>query len=323
MPLSLSERLAGVQNKGDLKAALARGLYSSHVADNEGQRTFSIEPRYRAGEETRPTAGSSDPNAPWWKPISKGWQFASVALPVLIIIGLEITFQFSRRREGLADITSNGYIRYTWVYVPALVMILVHIFFKGIHFSAMIVQPYLELKRGAATAGSIMENHLSKLTVHSFWSALSKRQFTLSASALSVILAPALRVAVSGLYAAEDVHDPRPVSIIPRDSLTSGQDINISGGRRIYGLGLTGALVVAANMSYPPWTYGEVIIPSLREETLTDREGNVPYQPSNERSNDLSVLRLTLLALRARLECDILAEDAIHVATNSSDNPTS
>jgi hypothetical protein len=320
---SLSERLVGVQNKGDLKAALARGLYSSRVADNEGQRTFSIEPKCRASEETRPTASSSDPDAPWWKPISKGWQFASVALPVLIIIGLEIAFQFSRRREGLADIISNGYIRYTWVYVPALVMILVHIFFQGIHFSAMIVQPYLELKRGAATAGSVMENHLSKLTVHSFWSSLSKRQFALSASALSVILAPALRVAVSGLYATEDVHDLRPVSIIPRDSLTSGLDINISGGRSIYGLGLTGALVVAANMSYPPWTYGEVIVPSLREESLTDREGNVPYQPSNERSSDLSVLRLMLPALRARLECDILAEDAIHVVTNSSDNPTS
>ncbi|RMJ27014.1 hypothetical protein PHISP_02143, partial [Aspergillus sp. HF37] len=319
---SLSERLVGVQNKGDLKAALARGLFVSQVSDKEGQRTFSIEPKYRAGEETRPK-GSSDPNSPWWKPISKGWQFVSVALPVLIIIGLEITFQCSRRREGLADITSNSYIRYTWVYVPALVMILVHIFFKGIHFSTMIIQPYLELKRGATTAGSIMENHLSKLTMHSFWSALSKRKFALSASALSVILAPALRVAVSGLYSTEDVNDLRPVSIIPRDSLTSDQDINITGGKNIYGLGLTGGLVVAANMSYPPWTYGEVIVPSLREESLTDREDNVPYQPSNERSDDLSVLRLTLPALRARLECDTLAEDVIHVVTNSSDNPTS
>ncbi|KAB8204898.1 hypothetical protein BDV34DRAFT_196526 [Aspergillus parasiticus] len=302
----LTDRLDGTLNKKNMKARLTGGLYVGEVTNQNGEKTFRIEAKYPENNDSQPA--DTDVTISWWHSISRWWQIVSILLPILIIAGLEAAYQESHRHDGLGNITSDGYIQYVWVYIPALVMLLVRILTNGIHSSSMILQPYLELKRGAATASSIMENHLSKITLYSFCCALFKKQFVLAASALSVIIAPLLTIAVSGLYSTQDATVSRPVSIMASDSF------NQYGGPAHgdeTGSPLIGSLIVARNMSYPAWTHGELITPILREDTLTDLDGDIPYQPSNKTSDDSALLHLTIPALRVNANCTALPREKI------------
>ncbi|PWY69494.1 hypothetical protein BO70DRAFT_365747 [Aspergillus heteromorphus CBS 117.55] len=310
---SVSGRLVGCQGATDLVNELADGQYHSKASEDDGWRTFSIEATNKATEGTR-TRVSSGPIT-WWQPMSASlwWWVISIVLPILIIAGLETAYQISRHQNGLGNIDSEGYIRYTWVYLPALVMLVTRVFFDCIHFSAMLFQPYLELRQGGITTpGSLMENHLSKMTPFSFCTAIARRQWAVCATATSVLLAPVLTVAVSGLYSTEDVTYMRPASIARIDSFNSSISPHSSTDSNP-GIGLTGALVVAANLSYPPWTYGELVIPTLSEDSLADSNGLVQLQSlANGSSDNPDSLQLTVPALRASLTCEALAENIVY-----------
>ncbi|PWY77270.1 hypothetical protein BO94DRAFT_498710 [Aspergillus sclerotioniger CBS 115572] len=314
----VSHRLAGCRNAQDITAELADGKYHTRVTDYDG-RTFSIEEQH-ATEGTR-TRVSSGPMT-WWQPMSVSlwWWAISIFLPLLIIAGLETAYQMSAQHDGLGTVDSSGYIRYTWVYLPALVMLIVRIFFDCIHFSAMLFQPYLELRRGGVTApSSLMENHLSEVTIYSFITAIARQQWAICATAFTVLLAPVLTVAVSGLYSTQDVVNTSPASIARTDTFNYTITPHSSTDSDP-GLGLTGALVVAVNMSYPAWTYDELVIPTLSEDSLTDKHGKVQDQSYlNSTTDDPTVLELSLPALRASLNCTALPSDVIYNVTLPDD----
>ncbi|BAE54650.1 unnamed protein product [Aspergillus oryzae RIB40] len=307
----LSNRLAGIKNRKDLKSSLAGGLFASEIASIDGQRSFSIITKHDAKEDMRVAEASSQIS--WWKPLamSLGWRILTLAVPLLVIAGLETTYQISQKRNGLADITSDGYIRYTWVYIPAFIMLLIQALFECSHFSTQVIQPYLELRRGGLTAQeSLMDNYLSKLTMHALWSALIKRKYAIFTTALTMILAPCLTIAASGLYSTEAASYVRAVSILRNDSFNSTVEPQAyHSGQK--GIGLTGALVVGTNLSYPDWTYDEVVLPALKEGTLMDVKENTTYKPTNQSSTADSIFELTYPGLRAGLNCTVLEASQI------------
>ncbi|PYH96857.1 hypothetical protein BO71DRAFT_396652 [Aspergillus ellipticus CBS 707.79] len=311
---AVSDQLAGCKSAADMQKELADGHYYSKASDNDGLRTFKMAATHKATEGTR-TRISSGPIS-WWQPMSVSlwWRTVSIVLPILIIAGLETAYQISHRQNGLGTIDSNGYIRYTWVYIPALVMLSARVLFDCIHFSAMLFQPYLELRQGVVTAaGSLMDNHLSKVTLISFCTAITRRKWAVCATAMTVLLAPVLTVAVSGLYSTEDVAHTRLVSIAQTDIFNSSISPHASTDTNP-GVGLTGALVVAANLSYPAWTYDELVIPTLSESSLTDSDGKVLSQSSSNNTSDdnPNTLHITVPALRANLTCETLPEDTVY-----------
>ncbi|KAE8413140.1 hypothetical protein BDV36DRAFT_39644 [Aspergillus pseudocaelatus] len=312
----ISRRLSGIKNRPDMKSSLAGGLFTSEIANIDGQQSFSIVTQHDAKEDFRAAEASSQIS--WWKPLamSLGWRILTLAVPLLVIAGLETAYQISQKRNGLADITSDGYIRYTWVYIPAFIMLLIQALFECNHFSTQVVQPYLELRRGGLTAQEgLMDNYLSKLTMHALWSALVKRKYAIFTTALTMILAPCLTIAASGLYSTEAASYVRAVSIMRNDSFNSTVDPQAyHSGQK--GIGLTGALVVGANLSYPDWTYDEVVLPVLNENTLTDVKDDTTYKPTNQSSTTDSTLELTYPALRAGLNCTALEASQI-LETNS------
>ncbi|KAE8356872.1 hypothetical protein BDV28DRAFT_41853 [Aspergillus coremiiformis] len=307
----LSRRLSGLKNKKDMKVSLSDSLFISATACMDGQRTFRIATEHDAKEEYRASVSSNAFS--WWKPLSMSWWWRALtlAVPLLVIVGLETTYQISSQRNGLADIKSNGYIRYTWVYIPAFIMILVQALFDGTHFSTQVIQPYAELRRGGTTARqTLMDNYLSKLTIHTVGSALVKRKYPVLATAMTMVLAPCLTIAASGLYSTEGVDSRRAVSILRSDSFNSTVYPK-SFNEDHQGLGLTGALVVTTNISYPDWTYDELVFPMLDESSLTDVQQRTPYKSTNQSSAAQSAFELTLPALRAGLNCTALKADQI------------
>ncbi|KAF7585421.1 hypothetical protein BBP40_010964 [Aspergillus hancockii] len=307
----LSERLAGINNRKDMKASLAGNLFLSETASKDGQQTFSIVAQHKSEEALRDY--QSPGKITWWKPVSISlwWRILTIVIPLLIIVGLETAYQLSYQRTGLADINSNDYIRYTWVYIPAFFMLLIQALFDGTHFSTQVFQPYVELKHGGVSAQeSLMSNYLSKFTIHALWSSLTKRKFAISATAFTMTLAPCLTIAASGLYSTEDVSLERHVSILRNDSFNSTVNARpFNSDNR--GLGLTGALIVTTNVSYPDWTYDELVFPTLNRSSLTDVKRQTVYKPTNQDSGLESIFKVTLPVLRAGLTCEPIAADKI------------
>ncbi|RAH42332.1 DUF3433 domain-containing protein [Aspergillus brunneoviolaceus CBS 621.78] len=308
---AMEERLLRSKNGTEIASELNGRRYHTQITNEHNCLSFTIATDQTASEimRTRITSGPMK----WWEPISVSisWRIITVALPLLVIAGLETTYQISSRHNGLGTV-SGEYIRYIWVYIPAVIMLVVRIFFDSIHFSALVLQPYLDLRRGGVTAPrSIMENHLSSPTLVSFFKATLRRQGAVGATAVAVLLAPILTVAVSGLYLTQEVAHSQVVSIARVDSFNTTIDPHYSTSSNA-GVGLAGALVVAANLSYPAWTYEELVLPTLGEASLTSKQGPVQYRSANGSVDRSSVLQMTLPGLRARLECQILAEDTVY-----------
>ncbi|KAE8394117.1 hypothetical protein BDV23DRAFT_179921 [Aspergillus alliaceus] len=318
----LSERLSGIKNRKDMKASLSDGQFTSQIESKAGQWTFRIVAEHQTKEEVRSSQSISPLS--WWRPLSMTlwWRTLTLTVPLLVIAGLETTYQISQQHNGLTDVRSDGYIRYTWVYIPAFIMILIQALFDGTHFSTQVIQPYVDLRRGGRTAQeSLMDNYLSKLTVHSLWSALAKMKYAISATALTMVLAPCLTIAASGLYSTEDVSFVRAVSISRSDTFNLTVDPKPFNPTH-RGIGLTGALVVATNVSYPDWTYDELVFPALKENSLTDVKRNALYKPTNQSSAAQSIFDVTLPALRAGLNCTALEANQILRAKTFQGSPT-
>lgn len=60
----------------------------------------------------------------WWQPFPT-LLFTKIGITLFLLLlaaALEITYQVSANNKGLCEIETDSYIRYTWVYIPALMM---------------------------------------------------------------------------------------------------------------------------------------------------------------------------------------------------------
>lgn len=90
----------------------------------------------------------------WWHPFATTWTAKALVLgiPIILIAVFEGTFQLSVHGNGIAAVHTKNYVRYTWVYVPALVMLAVATLFGTIDSAAKIFHPFHVSKRGGVTA---------------------------------------------------------------------------------------------------------------------------------------------------------------------------
>jgi hypothetical protein len=72
----------------------------------------------------------------------------ALAAPLVLIAALEIVYRQSARHSGLADVVSDGYIRFTWIYIPTLVFVSVATLFNMLQFEIQVLQPYHALRVG-------------------------------------------------------------------------------------------------------------------------------------------------------------------------------
>jgi hypothetical protein len=292
-----------------LKTVLFGKQYQTVASTEKGVSTFSVEPSSSSIlEESRLPLGYNSAHISWWQPFAVTiWaRILVLIIPVAVIAALEATYQRSAHTNGLATIHSEGYIRYTWVYIPALVMLGVRTLFDNIDFNAKIFQPYYKLRRaGGATQSSIMENHLSKASIYSLWSAMLKREYALLATGFAMLLASSLTIVVSGLYSAEDVNHARSASVRTIDSFNSTMDLaNVDGATTR--ADLLGGLIVNSNLPYPSWTYDELAFPKL--ELVPDGSDNDTLSSNN----DTRVLKARIPALRGGLTCKVFPANDIY-----------
>lgn len=340
--LELARVVGGITTDKKLKTATAGKLYKGIIStDLDGTPMWSVETVRVVGENEEPSKGGKEKPEKlpaWWQPwfLNPFGRTLAILSPLLLIIGLETTYQVSRRQNGLGTIGSNKYSQYTWAHLPTGLMLMVRIIYEGIFSSAKILQPYLHLKKGARIEDdAINDNPQAKLAVQSVWKGLSGN-YGVALAALASIIAPLLTIVASGLYSAENIESARDIQIERADVFNSSISMVPFEGDTT-GSNLIGGLIVTAGVAYPKWTHGELALSSLRIGSLADSKDHVTINASTIDSNhsitgaittdptvsrpsadDTSFLQTKVPAIRADLKCHPISKALLNLTTGET-----
>ncbi|KAF3913403.1 hypothetical protein ABW20_dc0108722 [Dactylellina cionopaga] len=301
----LEQSLSGTSNlsEKELESWLHRYRFYTTVEPSSSGRKFKVElvdtfpssgHKQRFSEELDKTQIDQDRQHIWWKPLGlKWWVIAPlVVFPIAIIIVLEVLYRKSERENGLSYIPIGSYIHYTWVYLPAFVMVVIVTLFNMLDYATRCIAPYQAMRADNTVASrGIFYSPNGKLTLPALWNAIKEKHVTVMATTFAVLIAPILTIAVSGLFYSQLVSSTSNLSVqqatwfntsFPDYSVNTTDDI-ISG------------LIVSGNLSYPTWTY----------ENLAFAQLALP----NDTAEAADAVTLSVPAVRASLNCSVVPKD--------------
>ncbi|OJI99829.1 hypothetical protein ASPVEDRAFT_126945 [Aspergillus versicolor CBS 583.65] len=307
----------GHASKADLRKVVSSQVYATTAKGD----VFSIK---QDGPEIEKSGQSSQLS--WWRPFAAAPLVRALILlaPIGLIIILEILYQKSRSSNGFANIdTSSRYLSYTWTYIPPLVMLGVRSLYECVYFSARVFQPYHELKRGHAPPETgIMDNQHRSIAIVGVWEALTKRQWSVMAAGIAVLIGPFLPIVTSGLYTVSDVMTTSNIA------LTQMNRVNMSEGyfyqkTSDYEDVKLGDMIIQYDLSYPQWTYQDLSLPKLQVN-----QTSLPNETASALNGRGYSVKAQVPGLRLNLGCEELppeeytagpdpgTDDEVHIGAN-------
>lgn len=290
-----------------LKKILSGRRFKNTLRVESTVLTFGIEDT-SGSDPTKMQAKRDFDRLEWWRPFSVTSVARAFVLvcPIALIAVLEVTYQVSHRYNGIADVSPDSYIHYSWVYVPAVVMLGIRAIFDTVDFTARVFQPYCTLRRRSARPErSIFVDYLAKTSIHAFYEGLSKHHFGVVCTSAIMFMAPFLMIVTSGLFTSEHVYQITPVTIDRLDwfnasALSSSAPITTKAD-------LVSSLLMETNLDYPGGTLNGLAFPTVALPASVRAAG-----PSN-------TLQTRLPALRGVLNCSLVpAEKILMVRLDSS-----
>lgn len=266
------------------------------------------------------TATSPRADSKWWRPYSKSPAFtaAVMATILLAIVGLEVAYWKSEASKGLADVELTGYIRYTWAYVPASVMVGIQLLVGTIGYSSLMILPYYRLRTtNTCTRQDILKDYLSKLNLQSIIESALKLEYLPLVISLYMFLSPFLTIAVSGLYTPQQV-DLRETIPIIMDGFKVDSSLMPSAADEAQpadtnmGLPFLIGLLLRQDLSFPAWTYGDLVIPQLKIQP-TPEPGSIQVLDTRGRT-----LEATVPAIQSRLHCSVVSGNPFNITTGNN-----
>lgn len=251
----------------------------------------------------------------WWSPLSVRWWFRICLMTTILalVTALEVLLQLSNRVRGLGYVSLDGYLKYTWNFLPTLVLVLVGLLYSMVDSTTRTLHAFHLLRKGRATLEDMLHDPTRQLTFMAVVYAAWKRHFVLLCATLPALLAPMLTVIISGLYTVD-------LSTLTYDTELELKDwfrpVNRTVGEyndiphENYESWAAFTLTQFSNMSYPQWTHGEYAL--------------VSFEASNLRShNNGSSLYITarVPAARSNLNCSLIGYyvNDTYTATQESD----
>ncbi|TPX12840.1 uncharacterized protein E0L32_006720 [Thyridium curvatum] len=241
------------------------------------------------------------PENEWWMPVggAASYRIGLIVLTCGLVAALEALYQTSIKNRGLLQVSTEGYAKYGWLFLPTLTMALVAISYTTIDFAARTLHPYRELRRlKENNVDTMVYDPFARTTLLAVPHALGRRYVALSAAMITSVLGPLLTIAASGLFT------PTFVPATQNMTLKLDRWFDISNSALLenkYALkGATGGTpadvvvnqaIQYNNLSYSQWTYDEFAFASINPDTF--------------RGQDMSnrTLEARLPAARAQLNC--------------------
>ncbi|KAK6530441.1 hypothetical protein TWF694_003793 [Orbilia ellipsospora] len=313
----LEQSLSGTSNltEKELETWLHRYRFYSTIENNPRGRRFKIEledrfpqagHKQRYSDEVQKLQYGTAQQHVWWKPLGLKWWviIPLIIFPIAIIVVLEVLLQKSNRNNGLAYISLDGYVHYTWVYIPALVMVILVTLFNMLDYATRCVAPYQAMRADSTVASrGIFYNPNGKLTLPALWFAIKEKHVTVIATTFAVLIAPVLTIAVSGLFFSQQFSRTSTLSVEQLTWFnTSVPDYSVNNTDNIIS-----SLIVTGNLSYPRWTYQDLALAQL----------GIP----NNTMEAADAVTLSVPAIRTTLNCTIVPQDRYHALRLGQDPP--
>lgn len=262
----LEARLQGSGHKTlkELNETLSPYRFRTSAGYEDGVRVFSIQMLPVAGLEAHEIVEgghSITHNVSWTRPfmLRRIGISLTILASIAAIVTLEVLLSQSQNHNGLATVNDANMTRYSWLYVPVIVFVLLGTLFNLMDFEIELSEPFHALSRADCESSSMLWNPMRTISLHATWNGLKHSRFALTAASLSAVLAPFLTIVVAGLFSVRADTQGTSVGVTALNwfntTTLNSPETNIP------------LLVIEGNMSYPQWTYDELAFPSLDAST--------------------------------------------------------
>jgi hypothetical protein len=239
-------------------------------------------------------------------------------VPLVGIATLEALYQRSQRNHGLADLSVDRYARYTWVYLPALIVYGINLGFESVYFLSTVIQPYHMLRRKAAYAEDALTDYpLGQILVHNAWSALFKRRWAVLSAAITVLLGTVLPVAVAGLYTVDDKTQSYSIPLSLRTQFNSSKGFYFPPWADVRGAS-SNHLVTPDRNADPMASYilyNNLSFPSGSFEEFAYADFMFPGLDTSHANSSYDSVTVQVPAVRGRANCTVVQQRDIRVVT--------
>ncbi|GAB1199277.1 hypothetical protein APSETT444_008623 [Aspergillus pseudonomiae] len=184
-----------------------------------------------------------------------------------IIVVLEVLLHISETQDGLADVTANKYMHYSWTLLPSLLMELIGLSFGSMSFNSRILAPYALLKRpsGAVFQNCMTVNFLDSLSVTTVIRSIRTGHFAVLAATLAALISSFLSIVTSGLFSAMDTSQYISTNFTQEDTFHRFAIWNASVSPDLDNSNvITAQYIIQGNRTaFPRWTYETLVFPKL------------------------------------------------------------
>ncbi|CAI7613189.1 unnamed protein product [Penicillium manginii] len=202
-----------------------------------------------------------------------------------IIAALEVLYQSSEARNGIATSTQDRH--YLWTYGPTAILTIVAAFWSRVEFQTKQSAPWQAMLEGPQPAEkSVLLDYISDLQPVAIWNALKNKHFAVASGVSCSLLLRLLIIFSTSLFSLKEVPVKRNNVPIQLFNIFSAQDSKIETvGSQPYDI-LNGILF--ENVTYPIGT----------SENLTFQEFSAPSLPEN------AVITTPINGMMADLDCE-------------------
>lgn len=307
-------------------------MASSYQATLVHQPQHPLFPTYVV-EPSTPTSGSShvsaqtepcgdvleDDRSKWYDPWPlKPWsRAAGLFFPAALLTTLLVLLDHSSKSNGLAHYPDDDSAsrHYLWTSLPTLIFTLLSLFLGSFDSEIRSLSSFAALYRASAGANfdALRVSYTDELGIRTILRALRHRDGVVAASKAVAIVAVFLTNFGASIFREEPAEHSVARKVQQETWITTGECSSSAGNW--YSPYLAGELVVNANLSFPPGTYEDMLLPdfTLLEEPYDERNEGDSRWSSLADAN--SVVRVTIPAVRPKLDCSLTT-----VANNRSGN---
>ncbi|KAH0283938.1 hypothetical protein KCU62_g8649, partial [Aureobasidium sp. EXF-3399] len=301
---------SGVQSTEAMTKRLASGLYTFDHSTNLAVPQINVRGLSSVAKDTM-VEGQTAPK--WWVPFALGkfTRCAITALPLLLIVALEISYHLSQRPQGLGSVQKNSrYEHYLWTLLPGSIMTTLKLLQQSLTFSVELLDPFLVLKKGSAAAeNTLLSGFLSCNALQACFKGFRTRRFAVFSIAFSTLLTPFLTIVISGLFMTLPIETLEPINVAQLDHLLSPSETNVSSCAAQWSPDrlIAANLLIKELIPYPSDTRGNLLFPSL----------GLPTNESTSLRN-ASTLMANVTALRPNFICKPLEPSGFqfHIGTH-------
>ncbi|KAJ9647491.1 hypothetical protein H2204_000120 [Knufia peltigerae] len=236
----------------------------------------------------------------WWRPFASRLYFVIIIITVLcgLIAGLQVVEHFSHPTSGFLYLDTSGADARKWSsIVPTAVMVLTKLAIQSSGGALLLFVPFAMLKRARPSSWRALERSpTGQLPIVNLLREVGYPQISVIVVSLALVLCSFLSIIVSGLYTVADCDHITNKTVSTLDYFDFNWNTTANKSSPDNYAGLNFALLNLHNLSYPAWTFDELVYPRIDQSTLTTGlESSI--------SAGKVKVRIEVPAVRASLDC--------------------